>query len=268
MTIRDYDTFIFSHIPKCGGSSFRKYVIESCVASDIAPERVYAPGFNGIKNNKNISQLEPVELKALRNTDLKVVADHSKFNVHRRYRLGMTKPFYYTIFREPVARFISHYNFFYYKMGYGNCKGVSLNDLDEPKRREIMTTLANLQVNYVANNIKNPINVEHYKLAIYNIERHYACFGLLKDMEKSLEILDKYAPEWVQWKKNFPMENKNPGNKGKAEIKPEIVRQIQEINEYDMRLYDFVEKLFYLRYQAYCQDTEYFTPHEVHIENT
>jgi len=258
MTVNNYDTFIFSHIPKCGGSSFRRYVIESCIASNINPDRVYAPGFNGIKNDKNIPQLKPKELKELRAKDLKVIADHSRFNVHRKYRMGMTKPFYYTIFREPVARFMSHYNFFYYKLGYGNCKGITLNELDEVKRIEVMTTVANLQVNYISNktNDLGAVDTERYKLAINHIERHYACFGVLNDMEKSLNILSRYAPEWIQWKKDFPMENRNPGNKGKAEVKPEIIQQIQEINKYDMRLYDFVEKLFQLRYQAYCEDID------------
>ncbi len=256
MTVKNYDTFIFSHIPKCGGSSFRKHIIESCIASNISPSRVYAPGINGVKNNKNIPQLTPDELKDLREKDLRVIADHSLFNVHRKYKLKMSKPFYYTIFREPVERFVSHYNFFYRKLGYANCKGLSINDLDNTKRTRIIRSIADLHVNYITNTLtdKGRANKKLYILALNNLERYYACFGLLNDMKKSLEILDKYSPDWINWRKGFPTENRNSGNKGIGTIEPKIITQIQEINKFDMYLYEFAEKLFHLRYSEYCRD--------------
>ena len=271
MTIKDYDTFIFSHIPKCGGSSFRKHIVESCIASNIDPSKVYAPGINGVKNDKNIPQLTPKELNVLRDEELKVIADHSLFGVHRKYKLKMAKPFYYTIFREPVERFMSHYNFFYFKLGYANCKGVSLNELDNVKRARIIRSIADLQVNYVTNTLtdKGKANKKRYLLAINNLERYYACFGMLNDMGKSLDILNRYSPEWITWKQGFPTENRNAGNKGVSVIKPEIIAQIQEINKFDMYLYEFAEKLFHLRYEAYCENIDKLpAPPKKEIENT
>lgn len=258
MTIKEYDTFIFSHIPKCGGSSFRKYIVESCIASNIDPARVYAPGINGIKNDKNIPQLTPEELEDLRGKNLKVVADHSLFAVHRKYKFKMAKPFYYTIFREPVERFMSHYNFFYYKLGYANCKGVSINELDNVKRARVIRSIADLQVNYVTNTLtdKGKANKKRYLQAIYNLEKYYACFGMLNEMGKSLAILERYSPDWITWRQGFPTENKNAGNKGVKDIKPEIIAQIQEINKFDMYLYEFAQKLFHLRYEAYCDNID------------
>ena len=258
MTIKAYDTFIFSHIPKCGGSSFRRYIVESCILSNIDPAKVYAPGINGVKTDKNIPQLTPKELDVLRTKKLKVIADHSLFAVHRRYKLKMPTPFFYTIFREPVERFVSHYNFFYYKLGYANCKGISLNELDNVKLARVIRSVADLQVNYVTNTPtdKGKANKQRYLMAIQNLERYYACFGLLNDMKRSLAILDRYSPDWIAWKQGFPTENRNVGNKGVTEIKPKIVTQIQEINKFDMYLYEFAEKLFDLRYDAYCHNID------------
>ena len=145
----EYDSFVFTHIPKCGGSSFRKLIYQSAINSKISEDQIYIPGEGKVKHDANLNQLDTEQLSALQKQKVKILADHTKFLPETYKALGMQNPFVFTIFRNPKQRFISHYNFFYKKVGLGNCKGVAIKDLPEQKLIRIIKTLSNVQCAYI-----------------------------------------------------------------------------------------------------------------------
>ena len=186
-----YDSFIFTHIPKCGGTSFRHFINTSGKINKINEDEIYIPGCNGLTADKNLDQLNKTELKQLKKRRIKILANHSKYNEHLQHKLIIQKPYYYTLLRDPVERFISHYNFFYYKNGLDDLSNISLNDLDEGRLEELIIRLSNLQVRYISN-VKYPkaVGLENqYKIAHYNLTQIYGNFGILDKMEESIDLL-------------------------------------------------------------------------------
>jgi len=236
---KEYDSFIFTHIPKCGGTSFRKLVNDAALESGISKNEIYIPGFNDLGNDKNIDQLNEVEKEAFKKRKYKVIAAHSKFNLHAEYELGLQNPFYYTILRDPVKRFISHYHFFYFTLGYNNLKGVHLNDLSVEKLIFLIRKLANIQTAYLANfKYKKVIGATNLlKLAKYNLQYEYKDFGILHDINSSIESLNSKKPKWLSKMNELPLLNSSGSNKVKC--KNEILELIKDENQSDFELIEF-----------------------------
>jgi len=241
--LEKFDSFIFTHIPKCGGTSFRKLINDAAADSGIDKKDIYIPGFNGLGNNKNIDQLDEAEVEKFKSGSYKVIAAHSKFNVHKNYNLDILNPFYYTILRDPVKRFISHYYFFYFKLGYDNLKGVHLDDLASEKLLTLVQRLANIQTTYLANfKFRKVIGEENLlKLAKYNLQYEYGEFGILEEFEKSiLSLIDK-APKWLKNIKKLPELNRTFSNN--QEVSEEVLKIIKMNNQLDYELFDFGQKV-------------------------
>lgn len=243
--MRQYDSFIFTHIPKCGGTSFREFIYKAGLQNSIKASEMHAPGVGDIPNVQNITQLSEKELKRFRDRKVKVLADHSRFNIHALYYLNMYNPFYFTILREPVARFISHYNFFYKHLGYHDLMGVDLNDLPEAKLDELIKLMSNLQIIYCIWTAKPrgwEIDETGLAQAKFNLEKVYGCFGILEQANRSVEVLKNSAPKWLSINDKLPERNKNSAPKN--EVAPAIIEKIKEKNYYDLKLYEFGLELF------------------------
>jgi len=244
MSKKEYDCFIYTHIPKCGGTSFRKFINDSALKSEVSDREIYIPGFNGLGNNKNIPELNTEELRQLQKKYLRVIANHAKFNVHEEYNLNVKNPFYFTILRDPVKRFISHYNFFYYQLGYDNCKGKTLDDLDVENRKRIVTHLSNMQVQFIAN-VKHPRIVGEkniLRLAKSNLLLEYDCYGYIEEMDKSLEKLKLLAPHWLKIEASFPSLNKSGSHK--IQLSTDTLDMISKANHLDVDFYNFAVSKF------------------------
>lgn len=244
MSKEEFDCFIYTHIPKCGGTSFRKFINDSALKSGINEREIYIPGFHKVDNNKNIPELSADELRDLQKRAVKVIANHAKFNVHEEFNLGVRNPFYFTILRDPIKRFISHYNFFYYQLGYDNCKGKTLDDLDQENRERIVNHLSNMQVQFIAN-VKHPRIVGEaniLRLAKSNLLLEYDCYGYIEEMEKSLEKLKQLAPEWLKFDSSFPSLNKSGSHK--VQLSTETLDLISKANHLDIEFYNFAVSKF------------------------
>lgn len=191
---------------------------------------------NNLHYAKNLNQLNSEELAGLRDVNIKVLANHSRFDEHKDYGIEIHEPFYYTILRDPVKRFISHYNFFYYNEGMDGCKDVTLNDLGKEKLLNLVNQLANMQIQFLSHikhiNLFGLQNV--FKIAAYNLVNEFGCFGILEQMDKSLEVLNNKSPEWILFGTDFPSLNTH---KPKIEVNPEIVKIIENANQWDIKLY-------------------------------
>ncbi len=242
-----YDCFIFTHIPKCGGTSFRSYVNKGAKMSGISKSRIYIPGENGLKARRNISQLNDLQLMKFRSSRYFVVAMHASPNLHLDYMTYAKSPFYFTLLREPIERFISHYYFFNYKQGNNGCKGISLNDLGEDQLDSILDNMANTMVRFLSGNIqsKRPLSDLDLRIAKNNLVELYPCFGILNDLPKSIDLLKKNAPKWINFNIDFPTKNANIYSRGLSEgINSSVKERIVQSNKLDIELYEYASGLF------------------------
>lgn len=248
---KNYDSFIFTHIPKCGGTSFRQLINDSAIASGISVDKLYIPGFNGMANNKNIGQLKGAEREEFKSGNYKIIAAHSKFNLHKEYELKLKSPFYYTILRDPIKRFVSHYHFFYYKLGYDNLKGVAIKELSDEKLIFLVKRLSNIQTDYLASfKFKKVLGEENMlKLAKYNLQYEYADFGIIDNMKKSIERLRLIQPNWLHIEGNLP--NLNTSSSKSHKINDDIKKLILEHNQNDYQLLEFGKRLIHSKEKAH-----------------
>ncbi len=289
---REYRSFIFTHIPKCGGTSFREYIYHTALDNGIEKEKIHVPGYGGLSNQKNISQLTKLELDAYRRSQKMVLAAHCKFGVHEEFKLNMADPFYYILLREPVGRFISHYNFFHRRLGYRNLKGIHLNDLDKATLQDMLERMANIQLTHLINGVnffKSRQSVLK-KLAGYGkrcarafsfgklfvprpvgikadpawldeaarlLEEVYGAFGVLEKMELSLQLLQASAPSWLQFT-DTPFPEKNEGSKieGDDPIREDIIEAIKQYNRFDIMLHEMASRML----DEKCKTTIQYEP--------
>ena len=236
----DYTHFIFTHIPKCGGTSFRKLLNTSAQESGVDKDVIYIPGQNKLPNEANIDRLTDVELRKLNSKNVRVWGGHHKFGELVGKRLITSKvfvPYYFTILRNPVERFISHYNFFHYKLGYHNCKEIHLNDLDKNDLLKFIKLYSNLQVRFISN-IKRikAVGLDNMtKIALYNLYFLYGSFAILEDMGNIITILNKTCPTWITF--NSELSHSNQFSIDES-INPDVIALIEKHNYYDMLLYE------------------------------
>lgn len=249
MAKKDFDSFIFTHIPKCGGTSFRSLINTTALANGIHKGQIHIPGFNTLDFKMNFDQLNEDQLLHMQSQELKVIACHCKFDMHKTYNLTTKKPFYFTILRDPIDRFISHYNFFYFKLGYNDCKGVSLNELTKKKLDFLLTHLGNIQTRYLSsiNHIKLIGFANVLKVAKYNLQYEYHDFGLLNDTAGMIQSLKSTLPEWLTLGEiEMPISN---AFKHQDKLSPKLIRKIKAANKYDVELYKFAKMLHSLKTQ-------------------
>lgn len=241
---KPFDSFIFTHIPKCGGVSFRRFIYEAALQSNISTENIYIPGENYLHINKNLLQLSARELKRFRQKKIQLLGNHSYFNTHLLYDLPNFKsPFYYTILREPIDRFISHYNFFNYKNGNQGCKGIALSDLPTEKLITIAKKLGNVHTRYISgiDQLSDFGETDALAIAKHNLEYGYADFSILENIETDLIYLSNKSPEWLTIRPtDFPKMNQN---QLKFPLEAKVLEIIKQYNQLDVALYAYAVSL-------------------------
>lgn len=244
-----FDAFIFTHIPKCGGTSFRHFINESAKKSGISRKERYIPGYNWLSVEKDFHRLSENKKEGFLSKRYKVVAMHIGYGWHTLAAPYMISPFYYTILRKPVNRVLSHYQFFNKGKGRRGVKGLDINDLDSTKRKEVLSTSANLSILYILGEAINGGEVTSMMKddALENLDTKYDDFGLLEDPEKSIEVLKTKWPDWMQSISTLDHRNKSSKESPIGNVSDNIIESIQEQNRLEIDFYDSAAQLFYDR---------------------
>jgi len=138
---------------------------------------------------------------------------------------------YFTFFREPVARFASHYQF--------GCHNASrLLPFDE-----FLDRFANLQTRHIA-------SVPQASAAIEMLQRRIGFVGLMEKFNESLVLLKHWSGEPLE----LPCHSQNiaPSNDIKQRLlsDPRSVERIRAAHSEDLRLYDYARDVIYPRQVA------------------
>lgn len=240
-----YSSLIFSHIPKCGGTSFRKLIYDSAISSGINKSEIYVPGYNGLKVDKNLNQLSRPELMTFSRSNFRIIAMHVPYNVHLDYVSMGLNPLYFSFFRDPFERFLSHYYFFYFKLGADKCKGKHLSDLPEKKRISLIKNLSNIYASYLLGEVKSGLYTDLDLLDGIKVilDNHNFCIGLLSNISQSLSKLRMKLPSWITLETDFPEENiYYLKSEYKDYISADLKDVFVEFNRLDIKLYEYIFK--------------------------
>jgi hypothetical protein len=242
--MNNYTSFIFSHIPKCGGTSFREFIYKSALHSKIDRHRIYIPGYNNIRVDKNLNQLSQSELKSFSKRKYQVIAMHVPYAIHVKHNNLGHRPLYFSLFREPFERFLSHYYFFYYKQGADGCKGIHLSDLPDNKRLSMIDNLSNIYASYILGNVKSGLYedvrlLDEVKSKLSEENFHY---GLLHDVDKSIDALSNVLPNWLNLDQEFPKVNAYSFQTTYSQhVSEQLIDEFNSRNVLDIQIYEFIK---------------------------
>lgn len=238
------EVIIFTHIPKTSGVSLLRELIEP----NFVPEQMY--GYRRLQ--QFISDIRQ---------DYRFVRGHVPYGLHR----FTTRPVrYITFLRDPIDRAIS---FYYFVQQDGDnpatrhplcdyAESVTLKEFYENKAfqnyqtRFISGFLSTKFHNVFGSELLKPYVL---KIAKSNLKKHYACFGLLEEREKSLELF-RYKFGWDD-SQQVPHMKKTRNRPRVNDVDAETLAALKAGNALDIQFYDYAAKLFHQNYENYRSDT-------------
>ncbi len=244
MKNHDYTSFIFSHIPKCGGTSFREFLYNSAIDSNIDSNRIYIPGYNNVNVNKNLNQLSKYELRTFSKQSYQVVAMHVPYAIHLEADGFGSHPLYFSLFREPLERFLSHYYFFYYRQGADGCKGKHLIDLPRDRRSQMIKNLSNIYASYIMGEVKSGIfyDIDLMDDIVTKLKQDNYHYGLLSNVDLAIADLSSHLPDWLSLRKDFPKVNAfNFHDTYRDRLTDDLIDEFNSCNALDIKIYEYVK---------------------------
>lgn len=246
-----YDAFIFTHIPKCGGTSLRYFLNESAKQSGVPRRQRYIPGFNWLSVEKDYHRLDNVKQSRFLKKTYKVVAMHVEYGWHNNAAPSLKSPYYYTMLRNPMDRVLSHYQFFNKGKGRRGVKGIDMQQLDGLKLDEVLSTSANLSIQYVLGNGISGGRVSGMMKddALDNLLNKYQAYGILEESEKSINSLVSNWPNWLSSTLTLERKNKSAIKGVTDVVSKDIIDRITEHNRFEIEFYDIAKNIFIQRGQ-------------------
>ncbi len=226
-------TLLFLHIPKAGGTTFRKILHRQYNENDI-----YTIPF------ENWPIKAKQELKSMGESiaDIKLIKGHMPFGWHNQYPFNNSS--YFTMMREPVKRFISHFNYEkiegrpYHRI----IKNITLEKyILHPTIRE----LDNCMTRYYANCLDievGQLNHGHLEMAKNNLEKHFSQILLVEEFDKGLILCKKF----FNWKKSIIYSESNVNYRyTPPKLSDATLKSLNDQLKYDIELYNFGKEIFY-----------------------
>jgi hypothetical protein len=232
-------TLIFLHIPRTGGMTMRKII-----------ERNYLPA-ERCEVNLHRGEMHPdipelTDLTDDRKRDLRMVYGHTIFGVHD-FLPGPAA--YVTMLRQPRAIVLSAYDFLARRKGEALTTGrarqtwmhqrIGEMTLEEYARSEVAREGDNLQTRMIAGDFSWSASCteETLEQAKRNIDQHFISVGLTERFDETLLLWG----EKLGWRKLHYVPRNVSRRPGPSLIPGDVVRLIEEHNEFDTELYRFAK---------------------------
>ena len=227
-------TVIFMHVPKTGGTT-----LEYLLAKNYT--------INGVLHI-NAPALQDNPYALFKKKDLPhVVMGHHKM-CHLLYRFVDRPLVHFIMLRDPVRRVLSYFDYLQTSPNHKLHEKASARILDDFIDAEDMVELSNAQTLRIAGMLrKNKVwrtkidMNEAYEIAQQCIAERFSLVGLT---ERYAEFLIM-AKKTLGWNDIYYERRNVSKKKTKPEDVPsDVMERIHERNEYDIKLYEFTQKLF------------------------
>ena len=220
--------FCFFHIQKCMGSSLRIMLYDYFI-NIYKKEQIFIPEKCGnIKQNLSNKN----DIVYFNKFDFKVILCHCSYN-HKNITDSFSENcFSITCVRNPIQRFLSHYNFFE-KKKY-NCNFFELNDEDIMK---LINGSANLLTDVLSGQTKNIDD------AINNLKK-INCILITEKIDDDIINLNMLLNKFTKTNNKINIIHKNVNNTDKI-LDKDLVK-IQKYIKYfenDIYLYNYINNL-------------------------
>ncbi|MDB4793433.1 hypothetical protein OAG63_00195 [Methylacidiphilales bacterium] len=227
---------IFLHIHKTGGLSLRNLILRSCRG-----QKHWDTGLGEVTGHewqqylKKLRELPSGELESYR-----LFLGHMPFGLHEVLPDGTR---YVTFLRDPVRRMTSYFHM-RHRAGWGPAPSTidpSRPDWNLPGDPLLLRTLDNGQTRLLAGACLpfGQCNETHLQTARANLDRHFDLVGLTENFTLSLALLRRM----YGWKWHFYVpRNVAPQTDAKSRIPPEVVREIERLNRFDLELYAYAKQ--------------------------
>jgi len=218
---QDGEQYFFMHIPKTGGTTFRK------ILTNHFPEQCYYPTKDDLIENdgKYYPQLEIIKNHSLL-LQKTLLIGHFNLEMINYLRKSVRTM---TFIREPVSRVLSHVN--HLMTTNPNFKGLTPEDIVDISGDRII----NLQLKMLGWN-----NSESLDTVIENLEK-FDFVGLTENFNESINL--------VNGKFNWKLKNTVPQNKSKSNIyngiRQSTLDQLRKKLTNEITVYNFVKNKYY-----------------------
>ena len=236
------DNICFIHIPKCGGTSIRSSMKKSWI-NQLLNRKV---SLNHIASSKAADSLgkdvlafrEDLLRYYLFDTKAKFVFGHFRCTADTR-DLFQNQWTFVTLIRDPVKRWLSHYFFDKFRQKNIDYNKTNL-ELEEYLHSQEGLRNAHMYLrHYTSYQPGDPANDNLVQEAVENI-RNFDVFGVLEDMPSFASTYRQHTGTSLK----IITSNKNP-KKGydKDKISASLMQKIEEINQYDIKIYQQVKDI-------------------------
>ena len=223
----DGKAVIFLHIPKTAGTTLNRIIewqYNPLAIFTMDPYRIRAT---------------PERLQKLserRRRSLRMVRGHLYYGIHEFLPQGAT---YFTMLREPVARFFSSYYFIQRRPLHPMHRKVTTERIGVEDFIRLTPRRQNLQCSMIAG-IGNYGTCDHRTLdkAKENLAKSFSVVGISERFEESLMLMAKT----FGWE--IPFYENRKVSKTRPQINPGAVEMIRDHNRLDLELYEFGKGLF------------------------
>jgi len=230
---------IFLHIPKAGGTTLHNIFERLYPTSEVFT--IKGNREHGLDAFKTLSEEEKAKIQVLKG--------HMPFGLHSYFKEEIK---YITLFRNPVNRVVSHYEYVLRKPKhylYERVKGSNMT-LEDYALSDLSTELDNHQCRSFldVDDIEiNRFNEIAFDRVLQNLKKHSVTFGLVEEFDASL-LLFRQELGWSQYPYYVKL-NTNPDNR-KIDVPQELANKIAARNRWDVRLYEYAKSEFSRRLQS------------------
>ena len=228
----------FIHIPKTGGTTIVDTLSRQILFNKF--KRLNPSRFTHPIDFLNMVQFLLNDVT--KGAEIEVVGGHFGFGAHP----SLTNPgLYFTVLRDPVERVISEYY-------YMKHKGMYYQDLIQNQNLSLEEYVSHPEIYYL-NNLQTrlisgvsyqsgeEVTEDMYQKALENL-RKFKAVGLTEQMGSTLALF--YI--LLGWKRlpYYQQSNRNNERPDRSNISPEVIREIEVREKYDIMLYKEAQKIF------------------------